>query len=57
MSITIRLSYDVSNQLDTVQLLILKMVMKGGGDMYTYDWFMLMCDRNQHNIVNQLSFN
>ena len=36
MSITIRLSYDVSGQLDTVQLLILKMVMKGGGDMYTY---------------------
>ena len=36
MSITIRLSCDVSNQLDTVQLLILKMVMKEGGDMYTY---------------------
>ena len=38
-------------------MLMLKMVMKEGGDMYTYGWFMLMYGRNQHNIVNQLSFN
>ena len=27
------------------------------GHMYTYDGFMLMYDRNQHNIVKQLSSN
>ena len=27
------------------------------GDMFTYDRFMLLYGRNQHNIVKQLSFN
>ena len=30
-------------------------VSRGRGHMYTYDWFMLMSGRNQHNIVKQLS--
>ena len=34
----------------------------GGGweaqkEGYTYDWFMLMYGRNQHDIAKQLSFN
>ena len=30
---------------------------RGRGHVYTYGRFMLMCGRNQHNIVKQLSFN
>ena len=30
---------------------------RGRGHMHTYGWFMLVYDRNQHNIVKQLSFN
>ena len=29
----------------------------GRGHMYTCGWFMLMCGRNQHNIIKQLSSN
>ena len=32
-------------------------VQKGGDNMYTYGWFMLMFDRKQQNSVKQLSFN
>ena len=31
-------------------------VFRGRWHMFTYGWFMLMYDRNQHNIVKQLSF-
>jgi len=30
---------------------------RGRGHGYTYGWFMLMSGRDQHSIVNQLSFN
>ena len=30
---------------------------KKKGTRCTYGWFMVMCGRNQHNIVKQLSFN
>ena len=30
---------------------------KGKGYMYTYDWFMLRCDRKQQNSIKQLSLN
>ena len=30
---------------------------RGRQHMYTYDWFMLMHDRNQYNIVKQLASN
>ena len=29
---------------------------RGREHMYTYGWFMLMCDRKQQNFVKQLSF-
>ena len=32
-------------------------VQEGGDILYTYDLFMLMFGRNQHNTVKQLSFN
>ena len=28
-------------------------VQEGGGHMYTYGWLMLMCDRDQYNIMKQ----
>ena len=31
--------------------------LRGRGHMYSYGWFMLSYDRNQHNIVKQLSSN
>ena len=27
-------------------------IYRGSGYMYNYDWFVLVCGRNQHNIVN-----
>ena len=28
-----------------------------GGDLYTYDWFMPLCGRDQQNVVKQLYSN
>ena len=34
-----------------------KGILKGKEYMYVYDWFILQCSRNEHNIVQQLYSN